>query len=97
MNAVQPLLPQFTELTGIEVKAELQSESEYVAETPIKLGGGSAVPDVYMVWSLGQAISAGWLEPLNGYYADANLIDSRLVRGGRHLCVCALLPGLERR
>lgn len=76
MNAVQPLLPQFTELTGIEVRAELQSESEYVAETPIKLGGGSAVPDVYMVWSLGQAISAGWLEPLNGYYDDANLIDA---------------------
>ena len=76
MNAVQPLLPQFTELTGIEVKAELQSESEYVAETSIKLGGGSAVPDVYMVWSLGQAISAGWLEPLNGYYGDANLIDA---------------------
>lgn len=75
MNAVQPLLPQFTELTGIEVKAELQSESEYVAETPIKLGGGSAVPDVYMVWSLGQAISAGWLEPLDRFYADQELTD----------------------
>lgn len=75
MNAVEPLLGQFTELTGIEVRAELQSESEYVAETPIKLGGGSAVPDVYMVWSLGQAISAGWLEPLDQHYANADLTD----------------------
>lgn len=76
MNAVAPLLPQFTELTGIDVRAELQSESEYVAETPIKLGAGSAVPDVYMVWSLGQAISAGWLEPLDQYYADPNLLEA---------------------
>ena len=75
MGAIQPLLPQFTELTGIEVRAELQSESEYVARTPIRLGGGSAVPDVYMVWSLGQAISAGWLEPLDGHYANADLTD----------------------
>ena len=29
-----------------------------------------------MVWSSDKAISAGWLEPLNGYYADANLIDA---------------------
>ena len=76
MNAVQPLLPQFTELTGIEISAELQSESEYTAEIPIKLGGGSAVPDVYMVFSLGQAIEAGWLEPLDQHYANADLFDA---------------------
>lgn len=76
MNAVQPLLPQFTELSGIEISAELQSESEYTAEIPIKLGGGSAVPDVYMVFSLGQAIEAGWLEPLDQHYANADLFDA---------------------
>ncbi|MGI9417329.1 MAG: ABC transporter substrate-binding protein [Geminicoccaceae bacterium] len=76
MNAVQPLLPQFTELTGIEISAELQSESEYTAEIPIKLGGGSAVPDVYMVFSLGQAIEAGWLEPLDQHYGNVDLFDA---------------------
>lgn len=75
MSAVEPVLPQFTELTGIEVRPELQSESEYIAGMPIKLGGGSTTPDVYMVWSLGQAISAGWLEPLDAHYADKAAFD----------------------
>ncbi len=41
-NAITPLLPEFTKLTGI---------------------------------NYGQGISAGWLEPLNGYYSDRSLID----------------------
>ncbi len=76
MNAIEPLIPQFTELTGINVTVEKQSESEYVASMPVKLGGGSAVPDVYMIWSLGQAISAGWLEPLDAHRENAALFDA---------------------
>ena len=63
-----PFLDSFTELTGISVKQEIQSDTEYVTEVPVKLGGGSATPDVYMVWALGQSVAAGWLEPLDGYY-----------------------------
>jgi len=70
-----PFLDSFTELTGITVKHEIQSDTEYVTEIPVKLGGGSTTPDVYMVWALGQSVAAGWLEPLDGYYNDPNLTD----------------------
>ncbi|NAZ37849.1 extracellular solute-binding protein [Rubellimicrobium sp. CFH 75288] len=76
MDAIEPLVPRFTELTGIEVTVEKQSESEYVASMPVRLGAGSAVPDVFMIWSLGQAISAGWLEPLDPHRADPALFDA---------------------
>ncbi len=76
MNAVTPLLPHFTKLTGIEVEVQTQSETEYTAELPVKLGAKSATPDVYMVWAIGQAITAGWLEPLGPYLADKNLTDA---------------------
>lgn len=76
MDAVEPLIPAFTELTGITVTVEKQSESEYVASMPVRLGGGSAVPDVFMIWSLGQAISAGWLEPLDAHREDPALFDA---------------------
>lgn len=76
MNAIVPLIPVFEQLTGITVTVEKQSETEYTAELPIKLGAGSASPDVYMVWSLGQAISAKWLEPLDAYEANPALHDA---------------------
>lgn len=76
MNAIVPLIPTFEKLTGITVTVEKQSETEYTAEMPIKLGAASASPDVYMVWSLGQAISAKWLEPLDAYEANPALHDA---------------------
>ena len=76
MAAIVPLIPHFEKLTGIMVKVEKQSETEYVAAMPIKLAAASATPDVYMVWSLGQAISAKWLEPLDVYEANPALHDA---------------------
>lgn len=75
MDAITPLITQFTALTGVEVDVQTQSESEYVASLPVRLGSGSATPDVYMVWALGQAISAGWLEPLGPMWENAKLAD----------------------
>jgi multiple sugar transport system substrate-binding protein len=74
-NAITPILPHFTRLTGIEVKVRPQSETEYTAQLPVKLGAGSPTPDVYMVWAIGQAIQAGWLEPMDAMLADKSLID----------------------
>ena len=37
MSSIEPLLPHFTKLTGIDVQIQKQSESEYVAEVPVKL------------------------------------------------------------
>ncbi|MFT4180757.1 MAG: extracellular solute-binding protein [Rhizobium sp.] len=74
-SAILPLLPLFTELTGIKVKTDFQSESEFLTSLPIKLGAGSATPDVFMFLSYGQGIGAGWLEPVDAYYADKALCD----------------------
>ena len=54
-DAITPLVPLFTELTGIEVEIQTQSETEYTAELPVKLGARNPTPDVYMVWAIGQA------------------------------------------
>jgi multiple sugar transport system substrate-binding protein len=57
-DAITPLVPLFTRLTGIEVRVQTQSETEYTAQLPVKLGAGAMTPDVYMVWAIGQAITA---------------------------------------
>ena len=75
-DAITPLVPLFTELTGVNVDIQTQSETEYTAELPVKLGAGNPTPDVYMVWAIGQAITAGWLEPLDGFYANDQLSDA---------------------
>lgn len=76
MTAITPLLPQFTELTGIKVTPQVSAEAEYIAKMPVSLAGGSSTPDVMMVWSAGQAIEAKWLEPLDTYYGDATMYDA---------------------
>jgi multiple sugar transport system substrate-binding protein len=76
LTAVEPILPQFTELTGITVKVQKQSETEYVTKIPVTLAGGSSTPDVFMVWAMGQAVQGKFLEPLDDYYANAKLTDA---------------------
>ena len=74
-NAITPLLPEFTILTGIKVTIDFQLETTYLGATPIKLARGSSTPDVFMFTTYGQGISNGWLEPLNGYYSNRSLTD----------------------
>lgn len=74
-QAIEPLLPHFEKLTGINIKVQKQSESEYVAEVPVKLGAGNPTPDVYMVPSYGQAANAGWLESLDQHFDNPDLFD----------------------
>ena len=76
METIEPLIPIFTELTGIDVRVSVQSNTEFVTEMPVKLAAQSATPDVYMVWAQGQAISGGWLEPLTPYLQNRALHDS---------------------
>ncbi len=74
-QSIEPLIPVFEELTGISVNLRRQSEAEYVAEMPVKLGAGAQEPDVMMIHALGQFVSAGWAEPLDQYYEDRALFD----------------------
>jgi len=75
-DAILPLIPLFTELTGIKVVTDFQSEAEFLTSLPIRLGSGSTVPDIFMFLSYGQGIGAGWLEPLNGHYENPDLFDA---------------------
>ena len=45
-NAITPLLPDFTKLTGINVVTDFQSETTYLSAIPIRLARGSSTPDV---------------------------------------------------
>jgi multiple sugar transport system substrate-binding protein len=74
-NAITPLLPEFTRLTGINIVTDFQLETTFLGALPIRLARGSSTPDVFMFLTYGQGISAGWLEPLNAYYTDRSLTD----------------------
>jgi multiple sugar transport system substrate-binding protein len=74
-NAIAPLLPQFTALTGITVVTDFQLETTFLGALPIKLAAGSRTPDVFMFLTYGQGITSGWLEPLSSYYSDKSLTD----------------------
>jgi len=74
-NAITPLLPDFTKLTGINVVTDFQLETTYLSALPIRLARGSSTPDVFMYTTYGQGISGGWLEPLNAYYSNKSLTD----------------------
>ncbi|WP_331772342.1 extracellular solute-binding protein (plasmid) [Embleya sp. NBC_00888] len=76
ITAVRPYLAQFRKLTGITLQIQVSGEDQYVAKMPITLAGKSGTPDVYMVWSYGQAVESGWLEPLDGYLNDPTLTDA---------------------
>jgi multiple sugar transport system substrate-binding protein len=73
-NAITPLLPDFTGLTGINIVTDFQMETTYLSALPIRLARGGT-PDVFMWTAYGQGIAGGWLEPLNVYYSNKSLID----------------------
>lgn len=66
-------LPQFTELTGIEVTFDVFPEQNYFDKVTIDLAAGDAgtydvfMTGAYMIW---QYAPAGWMEPLEPYIND---------------------------
>ncbi|MEH2608115.1 ABC transporter substrate-binding protein [Bradyrhizobium sp. AZCC 1693] len=74
-NAITPLLPDFTKLTGISVVPDFRLETTYLGALPVQLNRRDSTPDVFMFTTYGQGISAGWVEPLNAYYSDKSLTD----------------------
>lgn len=66
-QSFQPLLKEFTELTGIEVVADLVPEADYFTKLNTELAGGSGAHDVFMtgayfIWQYGPP---GWMEDLS--------------------------------
>jgi multiple sugar transport system substrate-binding protein len=75
-TAIEPLLPMFTELTGITVTQQIASETEFLTNLAVTLGGGSSTPDLFMMLALGQYATAQWIEPLDDYLTDSDLTDA---------------------
>lgn len=65
-QSFQPLLAEFSELTGIEVKADLVAEADYFTKLNTELAGGGGNYDVFMTgaYFIWQYAPAGWMEDL---------------------------------
>ena len=76
-DAIEPLLPEFEALSGMTVKFDTLSEDTYFQKAVTELSSGSGAHDVLMVGNLqvGQYMNGGWLEPLDGYFENAQLTD----------------------
>jgi multiple sugar transport system substrate-binding protein len=73
-QSFQPLLKEFTALTGIEVKADLVAEADYFTKLNTELGGHTGSHDVFMtgayfVWQYGPP---GWMEDLKPWLENSS-------------------------
>lgn len=82
VDSVEPLLPQFEELTGITVNLETLAETQANEKLLADLSTGSGVYDVFMSSPLQnwQYATAGWLEPLDDFLSDSALTDADAYR-----------------
>ena len=76
-DAIQRMLPEFEELTGIEVQFETYPEGEYYNKMLIELNGAANPPDVFMLdyATVVQYEEGGWLEDLTPYIENTELTD----------------------
>ena len=73
-DAIIQRIPQFKELTGIDVKYELTPEENYFDKLTTQLSAGTGVPDVFMtgVYQMWDYASAKRIEALDDYLGDAS-------------------------
>jgi multiple sugar transport system substrate-binding protein len=72
-QSFQPHLKEFTELTGIEVQADLVAEADYFTKLNTELAGRTGAHDVFMtgayfIWQYGPP---GWMEDLNPWLQNS--------------------------
>ncbi|PSL04752.1 carbohydrate ABC transporter substrate-binding protein (CUT1 family) [Haloactinopolyspora alba] len=72
-KSFQPLLAEFTELTGIELEVDLVPEADYYTKLNIELAGATGAHDVFMlgayfIWQYGPP---GWLEDLGPWIENS--------------------------
>jgi multiple sugar transport system substrate-binding protein len=73
-QSFQPLFKEFTDLTGIEVQADLVAEADYFTKLNTELAGGTGAHDVFMtgayfIWQYGPP---GWMEDLNPWIKNTS-------------------------
>ena len=76
-DAIQPLLPQFEQLTGIKVNFDILSQDTYFTKALTVLSSNSPAYDFLMVGNAeaGQYMAGNWLEPLDPYLNNPKLTD----------------------
>ncbi|WP_411036529.1 ABC transporter substrate-binding protein [Shinella sp. BYT-45] len=77
-EAIEPLVPQFEELTGIKVNLRKLPEPQFLAKVPADLTAGTFQFDVMMT-QIAQNLqyhSKKWLSPIDVYMKDPKLTDS---------------------
>ena len=63
-DALQQLIPEFEELTGIKVVSEVYSQDEYMNKRLVDLSSRAGVFDIVMMdQAVVQYARAGWIEP----------------------------------
>ncbi|MBV9488802.1 MAG: sugar ABC transporter substrate-binding protein [Verrucomicrobia bacterium] len=74
-DAIIQRLPQFKELTGIDVTHEITPEENYFDKVTTNLSASNGVPDVFMtgVYQMWDYASSNRIEPLDKYLNDATL------------------------
>lgn len=75
VDSLQPLLPEFEELTGITVTTEVLAEVPGFEKLLSDLSSGTGTYDVFMTSPLNnwQYATAGWVEPLDAYLENPAL------------------------
>jgi len=76
-DAIIQRLPQFKELTGIDVVHEVTPEENYFDKVTTNLSSGTGGPDVFMtgVYQMWDYASSNRIEPLDKYLNDAALTN----------------------
>ena len=74
----QPLLKEFTELTGITVNVDLVPEADYFTKLNTELAGGSGKHDAFMlgayfIWQYGPP---GWIENLDPWLKNSSATNA---------------------
>lgn len=76
-EALEPMVPQFEELTGIKVNLRKLPEPQFLTKVPADLTAGTFQFDVFMtqIAQNPQFSASGWLSPVDIYLNDAKLTD----------------------
>lgn len=75
--------PKFEEETGIKVIVDALPESGYEQKLRVTMGAGNSEYDIVQIGgrTLGQAVSGGWITPLNEYMNDSTKTDQAWAEG----------------
>lgn len=77
VELIEPKIPEFEEMTGIEVSLDIYPEDQFRTKRTVEMVSGTSVIDVFMMMpgnSLAQYETNGWVEPLNPFFNNENMV-----------------------